>query len=296
LFDQDENEIEVVLIHSQTPDGQFCAERLVSLAESKKLKARRRQVDGLDYSDGEKFNRGLRHLARVISEEIRRGQAKTNSTVELAATGGFKPEIAIATLIGAVSDIPVHYIHELFASLITIEPIPVTLRAEWIGTGAGRNLLDAFASADDLIPLRSIENLLKQDERLLSLVEIDNDDVGLSLLGQIAARLVNTPHDSWPPPTDMSPEDKIHLESAPHHRPRGWERIVRILADSRYVTSIRYEGSATGGDLKEARDNESDLLHHIEGSPGLTLRISTTATTAEQRRVVQKWLRKGLKI
>jgi putative CRISPR-associated protein (TIGR02619 family) len=195
LFDADDrNNIEVVLIHSQTDDGRFCAERLVSLAQHKGLNARSRQVDGLAYLDGPKFNRGLRQLARVVGEEIKRGQA--SGTVELAATGGFKAEIAITNLVGAVSDTPVHYIYEQFTSLITIEPIPVTLQADWISRGAGRKLLEAFESANDVVPLSDIESLLKQDERLLSLLEIDEEYAALNLLGEIAVRLIATPHES----------------------------------------------------------------------------------------------------
>jgi putative CRISPR-associated protein (TIGR02619 family) len=295
LFDPDtKNQAEVVLIHSQTPDGQFCAERLVALAQAMGMNARPRQVDGLNYSDGQKFNRGLRQLARVVGEEIKRGQ--TSGTVELAATGGFKAEIAIANLVGAVSDTPVHYIYEQFTSLITIAPIPVMLRADWIGSGAGRKLLEAFESANDVIPISTIDSLLKQDERLLSLVEIDEGHAALNLLGEIALRLIETPHETWPTPTDESPSTKKRLDSADHHRPRGWEQIVDTIANSRYVTSIRYEGSAAGGCLKEASDNESDLIHRIDGSPALTLRISTTATTSGQRRLVQQLLRQELKI
>ena len=295
LFDADDKDkIEVVLIHSQTDDGRFCAERLVSLAIHKGLKARSRQVDGLAYSDGQTFNRGLRQLARVVGEEIKKGQA--SGTVELAATGGFKAEIAIANLVGAVSDTPVHYIYEQFTSLITIEPIPVTLRADWITSGAGKSLLDTFKTAKDVIPLSGIESLLKQDKRLLNLVEIDGGDVALTLLGEIALGLVGTPHESWPNTTDKAPVEKIQLSNAPHHRPQGWERVVNTLADSRYVTAIRYEGSAAGGSLREAPDNESDLIHRIEGSPTLTLRISTTATKSRQRQLVQQMLRKELKL
>jgi hypothetical protein len=216
--------------------------------------------------------------------------------VELAATGGFKAEIAIANLVGALSDTSVHYIYEQFTSLITIDPIPVTLRPDWIGSGAGRKLLEAFESANDMIPVSTIDSLLKQDERLLTLVEVDGGDAALNLLGEMALRLLETPHETWPPATDIAPEDKKRLDSAAHHRPRGWEHIVDTIASSRYVTSIRYEGSVAGGCLKEASDNESDLIHRIEGSPALTLRISTTATTGGQRRLVQQLLRKQLKV
>jgi hypothetical protein len=258
------------------------------------MKARRKQVDGLDYTDGQKFNRGLRQLARIIGEEIKRGRAAGG--VELAATGGFKAEIAIANLVGAISETPVHYIYQEFSSIVTIEPIPVALRADWIGAGAGRKLLEAFESADDVIPINKIESLLKQDERLLTLVEVDGDHAALTLLGELALRLLESPGDNWPSPSDISPPDKIRLDSAAHHRPRGWEQIVNSIAASRYVTSIRYEGSVAGGCLKEAPDNDSDLIHRIEGSPALTIRISTTATSSGQRRLVQQVLRKELKI
>ncbi|MDW8266673.1 MAG: putative CRISPR-associated protein, partial [Gemmataceae bacterium] len=276
LFDADnKDKIEVVLIHSHTNDGLYCAERLVAAASAKGLKARRKQVDALDYTDGHKFNRGLRQLVRVIGEEIKRG--RTVGYVELAATGGFKAEIAIANLVGAISETPVHYIYQEFSSIVTIEPIPVALRADWIDTEAVRKLLEKFKTADDIIPSKHIESLLKQDEKLLTLVEVDDDHAALTLLGEFALRLLESPGDNWPPTTDIPPADKIQLSLAPHHRPKGWKQIVNSIAASRYVTSIRYEGSFAGGCLKEAPDNDSDLIHRIEGSPPLTLRISTTA-------------------
>lgn len=294
LFDANDK-IEVVLIHSQTPDGQFCAERLVTAASARGMKARPRQVDGLDYSDGQKFNRGLRQLARVIGEEIKKGRAAGG--VELAATGGFKAEIAIANLVGAVSDTPVHYIYQEFSSIVTIDPIPVALRADWIGDGAGRKLLEAFESTIDVIPTRDIESLLKHDERLLTLVEVNGNEAALTLLGELALRLLESPHDSWPPATEISPDDKKRLDSAAHHRPHDWKQIVDTISESRYVTSIRHEGAVAGSDFREAPDNPADLIHRIEGdgSPPLTLRISTTATTSAQRRLVQQLLRKELK-
>lgn len=294
LYDaHDRDSIQLVLIHSDTTDGRFCAERLVAAALAKGMKARRRQVDGLDYSDGQKFNRGLRQLARVIGEEIKRGRAA--GIVELAATGGFKAEIAIANLVGAISETPVHYIYQEFSSVVTIEPIPVALHAEWITSGAGQKLLQASENADDVIPTSRIASLFKQDERLLTLLDVDGDDAALSLLGELARRLLQAPCENWPPPSDIPPSDKIRLTAVPHNRPTGWEQILETLAACRYVTSIRYEGAAAGGFLREAPDNESDVIHQIQGTPPLTLRISTTATTSGQRRLVQQLLRKELR-
>jgi putative CRISPR-associated protein (TIGR02619 family) len=61
---------QIVLIHSATSDGQFCAEQLRQYAESKSLKAECRQVKDLSYADADTFNRGLGQLVRVIAEAI----------------------------------------------------------------------------------------------------------------------------------------------------------------------------------------------------------------------------------
>jgi len=292
--DQESKNCLLVLIHSNTEDGEFCAKRLVTLATSKGIQAKSVCVDSLNHSEGKTFNRGLRQLARVIGEEIRKGQM--TGGVEIAATGGFKAEIAIANLVGAVSDTPVHYIYQEFSSIVTIAPIPVALRSDWIGDGAGLKLLKAFESSSDLISISKIENLLKQDERLLTLLEIDGDCVGLNLLGELALRILEAPRQSWPPVSEIAPGDKCRLESAAHHRPRGWEQIVDTIARCQYVSSIRYDGSVAGGQLKEANDNLHDLIHRIDGSPELVLRISTTATTLEQRRLVKQLILKELKL
>lgn len=292
LFDSSEREIvEVVLLHSQTADGEYCADRLVAFARSQGMSARNRAISDLSATDGETCNRGLRNLARTIGEEIKKGQAA--GTVELAATGGFKAEIAVANLVGAVSDTPVHYIYQGYSTLVTIEPIPVTIRADWIRTGPGRALLQAFESADAIVPAATVESLLKQDERLYHLVEIDGSEAVLTLFGEIASRLLDEASDLWPPTSDTAPAAKVRLESAAHHRPPGWEKIVNKTASSPYVTSIRYEGSVSGGNFKEAADSISDLIHRIEGGGcALTLRISTTAVTPRQRQAVRNLLRK----
>jgi len=288
--------VEVVLIHSQTPDGAFCAARLENLAKRRDISARCREVQGLSYTEGKTFARGLRQLARVVGDEIRRG--RQGGTVELAATGGFKAEIAVANLVGAVSRTPVHYIYQEFSSIVTIDPIPVALSAEWVGGGPCQALLHQLASARDVVELTAVESLLKQDERLWMLLEVEDGLAAPSLLGEIARSLIDVPQEPWPPASEAAPESKIHLQSAAHHRPSGWKEIVQTLARCRYVTAIRYEGAAAGRELKESHDNDSDLIHRIEqdGSPALNLRIATTARNAEQRRLVRDLLRKELRL
>lgn len=42
------------------------------------------------------------------------------------ATGGFKAEIAYATLVGLLLDVPVYYIHEAFRQIIEMPPVPIS--------------------------------------------------------------------------------------------------------------------------------------------------------------------------
>jgi putative CRISPR-associated protein (TIGR02619 family) len=290
-----ESSVIVVLIHSDTDESGCCADQLVHVAERFGMQASSRKVKHLCYEDGTKFNRGLRELARVIGEEIKKGQKA--GSVELAATGGFKAEVAVANLVGALCDTPVHYIYHEFSSIVTIAPIPVALRAEWINQGFGNALLNLFATADELVPWNQVENLIKSDERLIHLVDIDQDCelVALSLMGEIAARLRQNPPQSWPPTIEMPPREKIHLDNAAHHRPHGWERIINKIANSGYVSFIRYEGQAAGGVFREAADNDSDLIHRIEGDYPMSIRITTTATDPAQRRMVQSLLKKEIR-
>jgi putative CRISPR-associated protein (TIGR02619 family) len=301
LFDPDgRGQVQVTLVHSHTDEGNYCGERLKAAALRQGIQAKVCRVDGLSYTDGASFNRALGRLARVVADEIKSGRAR--GTVELAATGGFKAEIAVANLVCAVLDTPVHYIYQEFGEIVTIEPLPVTLRPDWLTSGAGAHLLKLFsASADQVVPATQVVGLLKADERLRTLVvneTIDGQELcELTLLGEVAAKLLESPPSQWPPPTDLPPSAKNRLESAAHHRPRGWERVIKTLADSLYVTQIRYDRGATGGRtaLRAAPDNESDLLYTLhDGTCSLGLRVSTTATTSTQRQLVQALLRREL--
>jgi hypothetical protein len=46
--------------------------------------------------------------------------------VLINATGGFKAEIAYATLVGLLFDVPVYYIHEAFRDIIEMPPTPIS--------------------------------------------------------------------------------------------------------------------------------------------------------------------------
>jgi hypothetical protein len=217
--------------------------------------------------------------------------------VGIAATGGFKAEIAIANLVGALLGAPVYYIYEQFNQLIKLEPIPIILAPAWLREGAGKALLHKLASEGDCLSRQEVESLLKADGRLEMLLESVEEDgteiVCANVLGEFAAQVLETPPIDWPPACDTLPEHKVKLEGAAHHRPRGWEGIVSRLARSRLVRLIHYDSTAgRQPGIRPVKDNATDLHVVIAGENALLgLRVETTAESAEQRRLVLDHLR-----
>jgi putative CRISPR-associated protein (TIGR02619 family) len=113
----------LVLFHSQTDQGRRCAEALrrhyagthpVELVE----------VTDLTYTESRFKLRGLRRLVALLADRIEK-ERRQGREVLLNATGGFKAEIAYATLVGLLFDVPVSYIHEEFRDLIEVPAMPV---------------------------------------------------------------------------------------------------------------------------------------------------------------------------
>jgi putative CRISPR-associated protein (TIGR02619 family) len=111
----------LLLVHTNTADGRYCAERLATWARAKGLACAVDEIAGLGTAHEDTFNLGLAELARKLAVHIENGRAQ-GGTVAIAATGGFKAEIAIANLVGALLGAPVHYIYDRFERLVTFEP------------------------------------------------------------------------------------------------------------------------------------------------------------------------------
>lgn len=305
LFERPARE-RVRLIHSHTPEGQFCAECLRDHAQRHGLDAALVDITELHYTDAATFNRGLRQLVRELADQIR--AARQQGEVALAATGGFKAEIAVANLVGALLDTPVYYIYEQFEQLVKLEPLPITLQDDWLQQGPGAKLLrtlaaeDAEAANKDLIlPRQRVSDLLKADPRLELLLETEEIDgqphVAPNLLGEFAVQLFKTPSIGWPPECPTLPADKKQLQKD-HARPNGWQAFVDQLVRCPYVSRIRFDaGAGHRQGLFPAADSNSALYGVLTGDDAspLRLRVETTAENETQRRRVLDYLQQQLK-
>lgn len=111
-------------LHSQTNEGKLCAETLCSYYEKKGFRAQTKEITSLTYAHDTFALRGLKALIDVLIEEIRLSRRMNMETI-INATGGFKAEIAYATLVGLIFKIPVYYIHEVFKDIIEMPPLPI---------------------------------------------------------------------------------------------------------------------------------------------------------------------------
>jgi len=114
----------VVFLHSQTEDGRRCAEHLCRYFDGQGYAASIHEVADLSYAESRFKMRGLRSLVATLISLIRKERAGGREVL-VNATGGFKAEIAYATLVGLLFDVPVYYIHEAFQDIIQMPPTPI---------------------------------------------------------------------------------------------------------------------------------------------------------------------------
>lgn len=133
------NEIAMLyLIHPDTELGRCCARALKDYLESRRVKvADVREVEG--FKSYETFQKGLANLVYTVAELLtaHRGKAR------ICATGGFKPETAIASIVGFIAKAPVYYIHEAFREEVHLPAIPVKWSVDEKYMGAVEAILSA---------------------------------------------------------------------------------------------------------------------------------------------------------
>lgn len=124
----------VYLFHSDTPEGELCAsvlaEYLNSISKDKfsgRLTVETVRIEKL--GDQERFSEGLANLLDCFLKTIKSEKEK-GATVLVHATGGYKPETAIAVLASNLPGMgaPVFYIHEGFRKRVRIPAFPVRPR------------------------------------------------------------------------------------------------------------------------------------------------------------------------
>jgi len=114
----------VQLLHTDTPDGEVCAQEVARLVEEEfAATAKLRKITGLQVTNAQRFRReGVKNLFG----ELARIQRDSGGEVLLCVTGGFKSVVPYLTLFGLLNRIPVAYLFEGSRELINLPAAPIT--------------------------------------------------------------------------------------------------------------------------------------------------------------------------
>lgn len=282
----------LVFLHSDTDEGRFCAEALREHYQSCGFFASVEKIVQLGYG-ARSFTRGLKGLVDVVLRLVREGTDKRQVPV-LAATGGFKAEIAFLNLLGALLGVEVVYLHELHRELVRLPRLPLSWNDAFVAEH------ERFFQWIDEQPRRSeeVESWLKAAPDLRFLVEDDDDGhTMLSAAGDLLFKAAKDrrsigPRAEWPHADPRPPAQKNKVSRAGHHRPKGWEQLVNRLCHIDCVSVVCYDDSARGRGKVSVMDADKGVLGVRFGERGaeLPLRVETTARGAEQSELVARYL------
>jgi hypothetical protein len=228
------------------------------------------EIPYLSYSEPHFADRGLRELLAASFRIIRQAR-RIGRTVEICATGGFKPELAYLNVAGLLAECPVHYVHERFASLITLPPLPV----DWVAHLDEQSIEFLQWLDSDFRNEQETEARLKQLPRLRCTLS----PAGLALLEAWRERTGVEP-ELHLPDSGRADQEKIDISTVHHHRPSGSDEAVKRIASLPFVTRISYRDGLPACENSAAVLDASRGLLRVrlsDGQSGIELLVETTA-------------------
>lgn len=285
----------ISFLHSDTPEGKYCSDRLGTYYEKKCREVRQCVLGALSYQDKSFAQRGLKSLISVTLQEIRFARDHKLTPV-FCATGGFKAEIAFLNLLGALLNIEVYYIHELHREEVQLPRLPLTWDTDYVLQH--QEFFEWIKKEPRKSPeVESWLNASPELRPLVANVEIDGESyVDLSAAGELLfeAAKASRPRAMWPDSSDNSPEQKDGVSGVQHHRPNGWKQFVDRLCKIDCVNYVRYDRNVHGWTHVKVINGEEGTIGVPFGpiDKQLPLRVETTALGNEQTELVAAHIRK----
>jgi putative CRISPR-associated protein (TIGR02619 family) len=280
----------IIFLHSQTEEGQFCATALKRHYESSGYHASHVEVPYLVYAESRFKMLGLRSLVAKLIELIREVR-KQGREPQINATGGFKAEIAYATLVGLLFDLPVFYIHEAFRDIIEMPPTPIgwdySLLAEQ------EDFLEWVYEEERLTS--EVEERLRHrpSELRLLLTEVDNKTILAPTGEAFWEAYLDRLRESQSVPVYLSARAKSSYNSA--------EATIRALFDRTIaklrVRDLRINGSDRVGNcdcLVFPKGHRTERLFYYETEAG-EIRVCELARHSDQsyERLIEKGVQRS---
>lgn len=291
------NELDrVCFLFSDTEEGEWCATSLEGYFKESNEFVWKRKISNLNYQEEKFAGYGLKDFVRTLFEEIRNNR---NYSLALCATGGFKPETAYMSLVGALCKYPVYYIHEKFRELVEFPPFPISWNFEIVEKN--RTFFEWIEEEER--SMVEVESWLKREPTLRDLVVEEQEKCYLNATGLVLIEAFKLSSFispiNWPSPCPLSPVEKVHISEVAHHRPAGWEKVIERLAGFSYVSSIRFDGSGDTTMKKSnivIKDENTGTLSvvYCKGDKRLPILVETTARSSAQIELVTNWIRRNI--
>lgn len=276
---------EIVLITSDTSDGQLSS-RLVETYLQKKLSCEDvevRYVPDLSNvtlrttSAEERFLLGLSGFANLVKGIVYEAREQGKQPL-IVGTGGFKAEIAILTVIGAVMGVPVYYLHETLRELVEMPTSKMELPTDMVN----RNWEFFHKAADSNLRHIEKEAWCAADTDLDEYVQRVSEESDLWTLNTAGLNLwiysFAEPSQVAPASleairSELNPADKIHLRSRDiePNRPSEVDTIAGKIAEIEWTHGIFYRKERRGVPNKVTRVGDD---FHVCVS-GLMLAVTT---------------------
>ncbi len=289
----------VVLVHSDTADGEGCARAVRAwAAERLGLLCDLARVPELQHERQSRFRvAGLRNLVSVLALEYRKAG---RSGFAIDATGGYKGEVALTVVFGQAFGVPVFYRFEAFAAPLELPPLPVRLDLSVVAEHLDLLGEDTFSESflrERIGELRESNPRFARARVLLEGPEGGSREERVWAVSPFGRLL----HERWLAERDEGapPLPAAEVQEPPswgsHHRPPGVERFVqRLLADHPWIVAVRPRSArglshaADGARFRLATDGGRvppiECVYVRDNHPAL-LTIRTTARNREE----QEW-------
>ncbi len=182
----------VILLASETVDGQACAEAVAKYLERyyEGVLATVQSVKGLQVKDGLLFRReGVVNFVRSCLQAIHDYGAEN---VILNPTGGFKALVPYTVLVGMLKQVPCRYIFEQSEQVLELPPLPVAIDRAPFETY--RSLLDRI-DRETAIPRAEWDQTVQFAHRAMlePMVEQNGHEVTMSGVGLLFLDEIRTP-------------------------------------------------------------------------------------------------------
>lgn len=182
---------------------------------------------------------GLRELVRTFGVLVK--QARPHHEPVLNATPGFKAESALLTLVGAILQAEVFYLHEGMEQAVRMPAIPLTFDVGPEAVSVLAELGDVASSTD------AVHAQLHRHPELWPFVAEDDGLWGVNALGELL--LAHTAPADTPVLPDYAGDFAIGIKSTERgHAPHDWESLGRdireLLPFAHGVRVTGWEGQA----------------------------------------------------